>query len=61
MDVEDGDAVEAQSQFPRDSTEFRRSRIAFEAVTSWVDGREGKVTAISVQGEFFRAQMEEED
>jgi hypothetical protein len=41
MDVEDGKAVEAQSQFPRDSSEFRRSRMAFEAVTSRVGGGKG--------------------
>jgi len=43
MDVEDDDAVEAQSHFPCDSTESRRSSITFDGVTSRLGGREGRL------------------
>jgi cytoskeletal protein CcmA (bactofilin family) len=42
IDGEDGDADEAQSHFPRDSTEPPVGSIAFNAVTSRLGGREGR-------------------
>src|SRR5271154_5236116 len=42
MGVEDGEADGAQSHFPRDSPESRRTSIAFNAVASRPGGREGR-------------------